>query len=108
MTILTDPKKLVTVQFDEATAATHEVVALTAGQRITVYEAHLRAVAANDVSLTSAATVKIGPVGLIAGGAIDKPANQLIPVVQCVAGEAFQVVLTTTGRVTGWFRYIKE
>ncbi len=106
---LTRPEDLSVANFDENTAATHEVVAAVAGKRVTVYEVWLTAAASTDVTFQSAATAKIGPVAMAAGDIIDKPANEIIPFVVCEVAEAFNIVLGTgSARVTGWIRYIQE
>ncbi|MAH50424.1 hypothetical protein CMI37_31675 [Candidatus Pacearchaeota archaeon] len=106
--MLNDTTKLVTVNFDENTIATHEVVAAASGETITVHEVYLVSAGTTDIDFRSAATVKVGPFGWAAGDGIDVPAGGVVPFLRCVKGEAFQIALGSAIRVTGFIRYIQE
>lgn len=96
--------KVLTALFDENTAATHEIVALTAGKRMTVYEVYLAAAGANDVTWKSNTTILLGPVGLTAGNIMHIPAGTL-PFCSVASGEALNLTLSAAARVTGWVKY---
>jgi|15BtaG_2_1085339.scaffolds.fasta_scaffold09478_2 hypothetical protein len=106
--MLNDPTKLTLVNFDEATAATHSVVALAAGETIIVHEVFLVAAGATDVTFKSATTTKIGPIAMKSGDIIQVGFNDKYPFLVCTKAEAFQITLSAAERVSGWIRYVQE
>ena len=94
------------VAFDEATAATHEVIAAVAGKRHYIYAIWLWADGAVDVTPQSGATALSGFISMAAQSHFAKDFNiQNIPWFTCTAGEAFQITLGGAVQVSGRVYY---
>ena len=94
------------VAFDEATDATHEVLAAVAGKRHYIYAIWLISDGTVDVTPQSGATVLSGFISMVAQGKFELLFNeQNIPWFTCGVNEAFQIDLSAAIQVSGRVYY---
>ena len=107
--LLSDTKNLDSAVISENTAATHELVAATAGQKIHVVNLFFTVEGEQDLTFLSAADPLTG---VMPFGAVGEPKGAMIPLgigpLVCESGEAFNMTLSQAILVSGFCTFYKQ
>jgi len=107
--LLSDTKNLGSAVIDHNTAATHELIPGTAGQKIHVINLFFTAGGEVNITFLTGATPLTGPMNF---GAAGEPRGAMIPLgigpLLCAPGEAFNMTLSLAIQVSGFCTYYKQ
>lgn len=107
--LLSDTKTLESAVISENTAATHEIIAATAGQKIHVVNLFFTVAGEVDITFKKATTALTGVLDF---GAAGEPRGAMIPLgvgpLVCGSGQAFNMTLGQNVLVSGFCTYYKQ
>ncbi|MBA7495168.1 hypothetical protein ES702_05747 [subsurface metagenome] len=107
--VLSDTKNLLYGKIDIATAATHAIIAATAGQKIHVINLIFTVGGDCNITLKTGATAMTGAMDF---GGTGEARGIVIPLgvgpLVCASGEAFNITLSAAEQVSGFVTYYKQ
>jgi hypothetical protein len=107
--VIRTANRVFTTAFSQSTAATHTVVAATAGRKVRVTGYHLVAGGTNTVKFADTTPADLtGAMPVVANGALQAAGTADTPLVQTADGKGLTIVLSAAQAVTGYVTYTLE